>query len=227
MVRRWSHINVFTNLRIRPLRVAETRTRFNLFKANVKFKNLKKLRVKFSKIKRRAFRRLKHRSNFLSYGNVFKFWTLDYRLVRNSARFDYFYYIFLDNILFYNYNYLKNNSEQIFYNTSFLISNLNRIMLSARSLYRSNPLMRGFLANSNHAPSFAWLPDADAQFDLSLYVPIFSKCDDSLVPVVNAENLTPLNYPNAPSPLPPFSLFIWARLSPLYSLAQFYFFLSL
>jgi hypothetical protein len=54
-------------------RVIEAKTSFSFFKTNVKFKNIKKLKIKFSKIKRKAFKRLKHQSNLMQHARVFKF----------------------------------------------------------------------------------------------------------------------------------------------------------
>ena len=183
MIRRWSHINIFSSTARSTFRVIEAKTSFSLFKTNVKFKNIKKLKIKFSKLKRKAFKRLKHQSNLMQNVRVFKFWALDYRLTRNIARFDYFYYIFLNNTLVYNYSYVARNNEQLSHNAPFLLSNCNKTMLLVLSRMRGSFISRKALAPQNFVSTFAWAPTAFLEFDHVNYVPTYAKYDNSLLPI--------------------------------------------
>ena len=189
MIRRWSHINMFSSATRPAFRVIEAKTSFSFFKTNVKFKNIKKLKIKFSKIKRKAFKRLKHQSNLMQHARVFKFWALDYRLARNIARFDYFYYIFLNNTLVYNYSYVARNNEQLSHNAPFLLSNCNKTMLLVLSRVRGSFISRKILAPQNFVSTFVWAPAAFLEFDHVSYVPTYSKYDNSLLPI--SPTLTP------------------------------------
>lgn len=118
MVRRWSCLinitNNFSNNKIFSLK-----HKINLFKTSV---NFKRFTFKMTKFKRKAFIRLKHRSNFLLYTNVLKFWIKDYLFNKHYIKYQYFNKIFINNFFFYNFNFIKNRNENFFYNFNFYFS---------------------------------------------------------------------------------------------------------
>jgi hypothetical protein len=118
MIRRWSCLinitNTFSNNKIFFLK-----HKINLFKTSV---NFKRFTFRLTKFKRKAFIRLKHRSNFLLYTNVLKFWIKDYLFNKHYIKYQYFNKIFINNFFFYNFNFIKNRNENFFYNFNFYFS---------------------------------------------------------------------------------------------------------
>jgi hypothetical protein len=189
MIRRWSHLNFVACISTRALAKLRKKSKLNLFKVNVKFKHFKKFKIKFTKIRRRAFRRLKRRSSLVPLRNVFKFWTLDYRIIRNLAKFEYFHNLFSFNYLIYNYNYLKNNNENVSYNVDFYISSFNSILARATSPITCSALTDLKLVSffGGTPASFSWFNEP-VDPESPLYVPLASSFDSTFS--------TPLDYSN-------------------------------
>ena len=121
MIRRWSCLITLTN-NFPNNSFFFLKYKINLFKNSV---NFKRFTFKITKFKRKSFVRLKHRSNFLLYTNVLKFWIKDYLFNKHHVKHQYLNRIFLDNFFFYNFNFIKNRNENFFYNFNFYFSILN------------------------------------------------------------------------------------------------------
>lgn len=122
MVRRWSYLNASSYFSFKLLKKIKKKSNFFLFKTNIKFRRLKKLKIKFTKIKRKPFKRLKHNSFFKIYSNIFKFWSFDYKKMKFFFKYIYIHNLFANSYLIYNYNFLKNNNVNLYYNAPFLFN---------------------------------------------------------------------------------------------------------
>jgi hypothetical protein len=169
MIRRWSCLieinNNFdtTNLYVKKHKI-------NVFKNSV---NFKRFCFKFTKFKRKSLIRLKHRSNFLIYTNVLKYWIKDYLFNKNYNRYQYFNKIFLNNFFFYNFNFIKNRNETFFYNFNFIFS----IFTNKNYFY----FFKQKLSTLKYSPlTFGWTsctPIAN-----SSVLPIYSSYENNLYP---------------------------------------------
>jgi hypothetical protein len=147
MVRRWSCLininNIFNNNRF------FLKHKINLFKTSV---NFKRFTFKITKFKRKSFIRLKHRSNFLLYTNILKYWVKDYLFNKHYNRYQYFYKLFINNFFFYNFNYIKNRNEDFFFNFNFyfsILTNKTFYYFNNKSpFYKNSPLILGWFINS-------------------------------------------------------------------------------
>jgi hypothetical protein len=147
MIRRWSCLininNTFNNNRF------FLKHKINLFKTSV---NFKRFTFKLTKFKRKSFIRLKHRSNFLLYTNVLKYWVKDYLFNKQYSRYQYFNKLFINNFFFYNFNYIKNRNDNFFYNFNFYFSILtNKTFYYFNNkfpFYKNTPLTLGWFFNS-------------------------------------------------------------------------------
>ena len=148
MIRRWSCLinitNNFSNNNFFFLKY-----KINLFKTSV---NFKRFTFKLTKFKRKAFIRLKHRSNFLLYTNVLKFWIKDYLFNKHYIKYQYFNKIFINNFFFYNFNFIKNRNENFFYNFNFyfsILTNKTRFYFYNKpSFYVNTPLFLAWFLNN-------------------------------------------------------------------------------
>ena len=148
MIRRWSCLinitNNFSNNNFFFLKY-----KINLFKTSV---NFKRFTFKLTKFKRKAFIRLKHRSNFLLYTNVLKFWIKDYLFNKHYIKYQYFNKIFINNFFFYNFNFIKNRNENFFYNFNFyfsILTNKTRFYFYKKpSFYVNTPLFLAWFLNN-------------------------------------------------------------------------------
>ena len=148
MIRRWSCLinitNNFSNNNFFFLK-----HKINLFKTSV---NFKRFNFKLTKFKRKAFIRLKHRSNFLLYTNVLKFWIKDYLFNKHYIKYQYFNKIFINNFFFYNFNFIKNRNENFFYNFNFyfsILTNKTRFYFYNKSSFCVNtPLFLAWFLNN-------------------------------------------------------------------------------
>jgi len=118
MVRRWSCI-IDINNNFTDHAVFFKNHKINLFRTSV---NFKRFTFRYTKFKRKALIRLKHRTNWLIYTNVIKLWVKDYLFNKNYLRYQFFNKIFINNFFFYNFNFIKNRSNDLFYNFNFIFS---------------------------------------------------------------------------------------------------------
>ena len=165
MVRRWSCLinitNNFSNNNFFFLK-----HKINLFKTSV---NFKRFTFKLTKFKRKAFIRLKHRSNFLLYTNVLKFWIKDYLFNKHYIKYQYFNKIFINNFFFYNFNFIKNRNENFFYNFNFyfsILTNKTYFYFHNKSPFYGNTSL--FLAWFLNNPSIN-----------NSVIPVYNQWDDS------------------------------------------------
>lgn len=197
MIRRWSHLNIFNNISNQNLSKLYKKSKLVLFKANVKYKHFRKFKLLFKTTKRRAYRHLKHRSTFLVFSNIFKFWTIDYKNYINISKFEYTFNIYSFNYLIYNSNFLKNNNPDLHYNTNFLFSSLT-IRRNAMLL----PIQKNFnikykeLSTKNNSISLIWHNETKDDLtwlnETNLYFLLFINFDSQYVPA--SYDITKLNF---------------------------------
>lgn len=148
MIRRWSCLININNNFINEKKFFQ-KYKINLFKTSV---NFKRFTFKLTKFKRKSFIRLKHRSNFLLYTNILKFWVKDYLFNKNFGKYQYFNKIFINNFFFYNFNFIKNRNEGFFYNFNFYFStftNKNFFYFNNKSpFYKNTPLFLAWFLKS-------------------------------------------------------------------------------
>lgn len=103
MIRRWSSINNI-NFLLLNYKNYEATSKLRLFKSAVYLKRFIFQRTKF---KRRSLARWKHKTNWIPYLNVFKYWARDCQFTKQLTRYQY-YKNFLFNVhMVYNFNYIK------------------------------------------------------------------------------------------------------------------------
>ena len=139
MIRRWSCVINITN-NFNNFTQFNTLRKITLFKSSV---NFKRFSFKITKFKRRSLMRLKHRSSFLIYTNIFKYWVKDFMFNKLYLKYQFFNKIFTNNFFFYNFNFIKNRSELFFYNFNFIFTTLN----NKKFFYFSNK--KSILKNSS------------------------------------------------------------------------------
>lgn len=89
--------------------------------------NLKKFFFKFTKFKRKSLSRIKHKTTWLVYSNIFSLWVKDYFFIKKYIKIQFFYNIFFYNIFFYNINFIKNNNiNKLNNNFNFIYMFLNK-----------------------------------------------------------------------------------------------------
>lgn len=176
MIRRWSCLININNNFINEKKFFQ-KYKINLFKTSV---NFKRFTFKLTKFKRKSFIRLKHRSNFLLYTNILKFWIKDYLFNKNFSKYQYFNKIFINNFFFYNFNFIKNRNENFFYNFNFYFStftNKNFFYFNNKSpFYKNTPL---FLAWFTKSPNFT-----------NSIIPVYSQWDSLFFNYKNFNDLT-------------------------------------
>jgi len=120
MIRRWSCVINITN-NFSNFNQFNKLHKIILFKSSV---NFKRFSFKITKFKRRSLMRLKHRSSFLIYTNIFKYWIKDFMFNKLYLKYQFFNNIFINNFFFYNFNFIKNKNESFFYNFNFIFTTL-------------------------------------------------------------------------------------------------------
>lgn len=148
MIRRWSCIINITN-NFNNFSYFTKSHKISLFKSSV---NFKKFTFKFTKFKRKALIRLKHKSLFLIYTNILKFWVKDFMFNKLYLKYQFFNKIFLNNFFFYNFNFIKSKSELFFYNFNFIFTTLNNkkfyYFFNKKSIIKNSPLTLAWFVNT-------------------------------------------------------------------------------
>ena len=163
MVRRWSCL-IELNNNFDNFNYFSKNHKINLFKSSV---NYKRFTFKFTKFKRKSLIRLKHRSNWLIYTNVIKFWVKDYMFNKHYLRYQFYNKIFINNFYFYNFNFIKNRNENYFYNFNFIFSTFTNTKYSY--FFGKNIILK------NSPTTVAWF----------LNTPVFN---NSVIPIYNTWN---------------------------------------
>lgn len=175
MVRRWSCvINVsksFSNFdKFTKIH------KISLFKTSV---NFKRFTFKFTKFKRHSLIRFKHKSLFLLYNNIFKYWVKDFMFNKLYLKYQFFNQIFINNFFFYNFNFIKSKSTLFFYNFNFIFTTLSNkkffYFYNKTSLIKNSPL------------TVAWFFD-NPIIDTSV-VPVFTNFQNSYFLSTNIINM--------------------------------------
>lgn len=181
MVRRWSFIN-YSNL---SLNFKDSK-KFFFYKKIAKVKIFKSTVVarrfykKYTKFRRKAFNRMKHRTNWLIYTNVFKFWSQDYLNNKYPAKVQFLTNFFVDNFFFFNFNAMKNKNPEIFFNWNFTFINLSQHRTTLPVLKWSIWTNSSNFLNSrkflnNKSLSLGWKTDKFVSNELT--VPTYSSWD--------------------------------------------------
>lgn len=184
MIRRWSRV-ISLNNNFNANSYFFKIYKINTFKNSV---NFKKFTFKFTKFKRRALIRIKHRANFLIYTNILKNWITDFLFFKNYSKYQFFNKIFINNSIFYNFNFIKNRSENLFYNFNFIFYTFTKKNYlyfynnSLKTLY-SSPLTvaffdKQFVDNTSIIPLYS-------SWDLSWYTDFNKKNDFSVQTFLN------------------------------------------
>jgi hypothetical protein len=127
MVRRWSRINCF-NFHFKNKKIA-------LFKKNAKIRIFKltvstrKFYKKYTKFRRKAFNRIRHKNNWLIYSNIFKFWCFDYLNTKSLYRRFWLINSYKYSFVVFNWSSVKNTNLSLFYNYNYNILSLNSFFL--------------------------------------------------------------------------------------------------
>ncbi len=176
MVRRWSCvINIKNNFSFKN----------NFFFKNYKIEifknavNFKRFSFKFTKFKRKSLIRIKHKTNFLIYTNLIKYWVKDYMFNKNYVKYQYLNKIFLNNFYFYNFNFTKNRNESFFYNFNFIFSTF----LNNKFFYFNKYLFSNF---KNSSLTTAWYV-SNPHINFSV-LPVLSSWESTLTPFNELKN---------------------------------------
>jgi len=129
MIRRWSCINIF-NLSFKEKKTFSLKktAKSRIFKLSV---STRKFNKKYTKFRRKAFNRLRHRSNWMIYSNIFKFWSQDYLANRSFIKKNWLLNVFKNNFIFFNWSSCKNQNIEIFFNFNFNFFNINFLKIKS------------------------------------------------------------------------------------------------
>ena len=147
MVRRWSSINTFNLFyKLSKIKLFKKITKKRIFKLTV---STRKFYKKYSRFRRKAFNRLRHKNNWTIYSNVFKFWSHDYLNSKNFYRKYWSLYSYKINFIAFNWNSLVNTNVDLFFNTTFCLSSFNRFF-NFKSLIEFDSLLIDYnIKNAN------------------------------------------------------------------------------
>ena len=124
MVRRWSCINNFnfTLKKNKKLFFFKKSSKSRVFKLTV---STRKFFKKYTKFRRKAFNRLRHKTNWLVYSNIFKFWSYDYLMTKTFNKKIWLINFQQYNTLIFNVSSVKNLNLDLFFNLNYHILNVN------------------------------------------------------------------------------------------------------
>ena len=126
MVRRWSRINDFNfSLKNKKLFFFKKSSKSRVFKLTV---STRKFFKKYTKFRRKAFNRLRHKTNWLLYSNVLKFWSHDYLKTRTFGKKFLLNNVYTYNLVSFNWSSTKNLNIDLFFNVTYSILNLNALI---------------------------------------------------------------------------------------------------
>lgn len=138
MVRRWSSVNRFNfslKNKTKKFFFFKKSSKYRVFKITV---SVRRFFRKYTKFRRKAFNRLRHKTNWLIYSNVLKFWSFDYLNTKTFAKKTWIAGSQQFNIVAFNWSSVKNINSDIFFNYSFNILNLNFFFLYNKNSFRHN-----------------------------------------------------------------------------------------
>lgn len=119
MIRRWSCIN-YINIDLKKYKKFDKFSHLILFKSAVYFK---RFLIKKTKFKRKSLARWKHRTNWVVYLNILKYWARDYKFCKQLTRYQFFKKFFLTTVVAYNFNYIRAQTAKNFSIHSILYTN--------------------------------------------------------------------------------------------------------
>lgn len=133
MVRRWSRINEFNfSLKNKKLFSFKKSSKSRMFKLTV---STRKFFKKYTKFRRKAFNRLRHKSNWLIYSNVLKFWSHDYLNTKTFAKKTWLINSQKFSFIIFNWSSVKNLNSDLFFNLNYNILNLNSLFSKTKCNY--------------------------------------------------------------------------------------------
>nr|ASY95722.1 hypothetical protein [Stylonychia lemnae] len=128
MIRRWSHINYFQatvnsekSKSFKSFNYIRKVSKAYVFRTSLVSRRFN--RRYLTKFKRKAYNRIRHRTNWSIYYSIFKFWSLDFLNNKYPIKFEYMLNNFTDNFFFFNFNFVKNKSPEGFSNWNFIYAN--------------------------------------------------------------------------------------------------------
>lgn len=181
MVRRWSRINEFNFFfKNKKLFFFKKSSKYKMFKLTV---STRKFYKKYTKFRRKAFNRLRHKTNWIIYSNLFKFWSYDYLTTKtinkkfwlmNSQQF---------NFIAFNWSSVKNTNSELFFNFSYHMLNINSLFFKQKTeiLNSNNFLFWKNFKNISIALTETFNTiDAEAASSLLLYDNLFYEIPNDL-----------------------------------------------
>lgn len=138
MVRRWSSINTFNfslKNKNKKLFFFKKSSKYRVFRITV---SVRKFYKKFTKFRRKAFNRLRHKTNWLVYSNILKFWSCDYLNTKSFAKKSWILNSRQFNVVTFNWSSVKNLNTEIFFNYNFNILNLNSFFFFKKIWFCNN-----------------------------------------------------------------------------------------
>jgi len=133
MVRRWSRINEFNfSLKTKKLFFFKKSSKSRMFKLTV---STRKFFKKYTKFRRKAFNRLRHKSNWLVYSNVLKFWSHDYLNTKAFIKKAWFINSQKFSFIVFNWSSVKNLNSELFFNLNYNLLNLNSLFSKTKYNY--------------------------------------------------------------------------------------------
>lgn len=177
MVRRWSRINEFNfSLKNKKLFFFKKSSKSKVFKLTV---STRKFFKKYSKFRRKAFNRLRHRSNWLIYSNVLKFWSYDYLNIRTFNKKSWSLNIYEYNFIIFNWSCVKNLNADLFFNLKYNIINLNSFIYRQISTKPTTFFFWNNFKNTSLSSSdYILESDTDTSFSLIFYDNLFYEIQD-------------------------------------------------
>jgi len=131
MVRRWSRINEFNFFfKNKKLFFFKKSSKYKMFKLTV---STRKFYKKYTKFRRKAFNRLRHKTNWLVYSNLFKFWSYDYLTTKTISKKFWLLNSQQFNFTAFNWSSAKNTNPELFFNFNYHMLNLNSLFFKQRT----------------------------------------------------------------------------------------------
>lgn len=130
MVRRWSSINTFNfslKNKNKKLFFFKKSAKYRVFRVTV---SVRRFFRKYTKFRRKAFNRLRHKTNWLIYSNIIKFWSYDYLNTKSFTKKIWMLNSQQFNVIIFNWSSVKNLNTELFFNYNFNILNLNSLFLN-------------------------------------------------------------------------------------------------
>jgi hypothetical protein len=154
MIRRWSCLNEI-NSTFSSIFFFRKSFRILIFRRTIQFKRYVK-KTTITKLKRKPFIKLKHKSNWLPYFYVLRMWCNDFLFSRQLASFQYINRFYINSFYFFNFNRSHISNNFIANNFNFVYASITLKLYSYLNLNMNNYLHgnRLTLAFCDETPHF-------------------------------------------------------------------------